>query len=199
MLYNAALRAELTRRLGVAFGPVNDKAQAEVLGVPPGLITRTPATPVEVLAAALARSGVEPAATQVVRDQLARSEDLAVLYPMLEQARVAVDALAGPDRSADVAVLRRQAAPLEAVEAQLRAAVAWLAGVETEPATVAARIDDLSPAARAGHEDRWWRRPRREVVRAAGADSTRSLCAGTNSPTSGTRRSCGLGRSTATR
>lgn len=130
----------------------------------------TPATPVEVLAAALARSGVEPAATQVVRDQLARSEDLAVLYPMLEQARAAVDDLAGPDRSADVAVLCRQAAPSEAVEAQLRAAAAWLAGVEAELATVTARVDELSPGVRAGHEGRWWRRSRREVVGAASAE-----------------------------
>ncbi|MGH7751387.1 MAG: hypothetical protein ACREN5_01110, partial [Gemmatimonadales bacterium] len=59
----------------------------------------------------------------------------AVLYPMLEQARAAVDVLAGPDRSAEVAALRRQAAPLEAVEAQLRAASSWLAGVEAELAT----------------------------------------------------------------
>ncbi|MCY7404729.1 MAG: relaxase domain-containing protein, partial [Cryobacterium sp.] len=38
-LYQAALRAELTRRLGVAFDPVNPHGQAEIAGVPAELIT----------------------------------------------------------------------------------------------------------------------------------------------------------------
>ena len=37
-LYQAALRAELTARLGLAFDPVNAHGQAEVAGVPAGLI-----------------------------------------------------------------------------------------------------------------------------------------------------------------
>ena len=34
MLYQAALRAELTRRLGVAWGPVSEHGQAELAGIP---------------------------------------------------------------------------------------------------------------------------------------------------------------------
>jgi len=37
-LYHAALRAEATDRLGVAWGPVNDHGQADIAGVPEGLI-----------------------------------------------------------------------------------------------------------------------------------------------------------------
>ena len=47
--------------------------------------------------------------------------------------------------------------------------------MEAELATVAARVDELSPAVRAGHEDRWWRRSRREVVSAAGAELDQAL------------------------
>jgi conjugative relaxase-like TrwC/TraI family protein len=38
MLYKAALRAELSARLGVSWGDVDDKGGAEILGVPDGLI-----------------------------------------------------------------------------------------------------------------------------------------------------------------
>ena len=37
-LYQAAVRAELTRRLGVGFGPVNAHGQAEIAGIPAELI-----------------------------------------------------------------------------------------------------------------------------------------------------------------
>lgn len=37
-LYQAALRAELTRRLGVAWGPMSEHGQAEILGIPTELI-----------------------------------------------------------------------------------------------------------------------------------------------------------------
>jgi len=39
MLYQAALRAELTARLGVNWGPVDRNGQADILGVPAGLTT----------------------------------------------------------------------------------------------------------------------------------------------------------------
>jgi conjugative relaxase-like TrwC/TraI family protein len=40
MLYQAALRAELSRRLGVAWGPVSEHGQAELAGIPHELLTR---------------------------------------------------------------------------------------------------------------------------------------------------------------
>jgi hypothetical protein len=39
-LYQAALRAELTQRLGVVFDPVNAHGQAEIAGFPPELTAR---------------------------------------------------------------------------------------------------------------------------------------------------------------
>lgn len=40
MVYQAALRAELTTRLGVVWGPVSEDGQAEILGVPEQLQTK---------------------------------------------------------------------------------------------------------------------------------------------------------------
>jgi conjugative relaxase-like TrwC/TraI family protein len=55
MLYQAALRAELTRRLGVAWGPVSDHGQAELAGIPHQLLTRFSTRSAEVEAAAEAK------------------------------------------------------------------------------------------------------------------------------------------------
>ena len=105
-----------------------------------------------------------------MRDQLARSEDWPCSTGMLEQARAAVDALAVPDCSAHVAVLRARRRRWRPSRPNSGRASSWLAGVEAELATVTARVDGVCPAVRAGHEDRWWRRSRGEVVPAAGAE-----------------------------
>src|SRR5690242_8901729 len=78
--------------------------------------------PADVLAAAVARSGVEPAATHVMRVQQARSEDLALLYPLWHQARTYIDQHAGPDHTSRLVELHRRAGPL----ADLNIAVADL-------------------------------------------------------------------------
>jgi conjugative relaxase-like TrwC/TraI family protein len=55
MLYQAALRAELTRRLGVAWGPVSEHGQAELAGIPQHLLARFSTRATEVGAAAEAK------------------------------------------------------------------------------------------------------------------------------------------------
>jgi conjugative relaxase-like TrwC/TraI family protein len=55
MLYQAALRAELTRRLGVAWGPVTEHGQAELAGMPQQLLARFSTRTAEVEAAAQAK------------------------------------------------------------------------------------------------------------------------------------------------
>ena len=52
MLYQAALRAELTCRLGVAWGPVSEHGQAELLGILHQLLARFSTRTAEVEAAA---------------------------------------------------------------------------------------------------------------------------------------------------
>ncbi|MGI8685366.1 MAG: AAA family ATPase [Acidimicrobiales bacterium] len=68
---------------------------------------RRPPTPAEALADALGRSGAERSATEVLRSELERSEDLAVLVPALIEARRLVNRGAGPDRHQEL--LERQA------------------------------------------------------------------------------------------
>ena len=55
MLYQAALRAELTRRLGVAWGPITEHGQAELAGTPRQLLARFSIRSAEVEAAAGAK------------------------------------------------------------------------------------------------------------------------------------------------
>jgi len=55
MLYQAGLRAELTRRLGVAWGPVSEHGQAELAGIPQELLARFSTRTAEVEAAAEAK------------------------------------------------------------------------------------------------------------------------------------------------
>jgi conjugative relaxase-like TrwC/TraI family protein len=55
MLYQAGLRAELSRRLGVAWGPVSEHGQAELAGIPQELLARFSTRSHEVEAAAEAK------------------------------------------------------------------------------------------------------------------------------------------------
>lgn len=59
---------------------------------------RRPPMPAEALADALGRSGAELSATEVLRGELERSEDLALLIPALVEARRLVNRGAGPNR-----------------------------------------------------------------------------------------------------
>jgi hypothetical protein len=59
------------------------------------------------LTSSLGRSGAGASATQVLREQLARTEDLAVLVPQLEAVRARIDADAGPDQTEAMQRLRR--------------------------------------------------------------------------------------------
>jgi UvrD-like helicase C-terminal domain len=65
--------------------------------------------PLEVLGAVIARSGLQISATQTLRDRLAASEDLALLWPMLIQARAHIDSHAGPDRRIELDARRDSA------------------------------------------------------------------------------------------
>ena len=67
---------------------------------------RRPPTPAQALADAMGRSGAELSATEVLRSELERSEDLAVLVPALAQARRHVNGGAGRDRTAELAQAR---------------------------------------------------------------------------------------------
>lgn len=66
-------------------------------------------TAVEVFARVLRRSGADTSATDVLRTELGRAEDPAVLGEALAEARREVDRLAGPDRRSDIADLERKA------------------------------------------------------------------------------------------
>jgi conjugative relaxase-like TrwC/TraI family protein len=81
MLYQAALRAELTRRLGVAWGPVSEHGQAELAGVPQQLLARFSTRTAEVEAAAEAKiSELEAALGRALEpDERGRVYRLAVL------------------------------------------------------------------------------------------------------------------------
>ena len=69
---------------------------------------RRPPTPPEALADVLGRSGAERSATEVLRSELARSEDLAELVPALIEAQRFIDQRAGPDRRDELDELRNQ-------------------------------------------------------------------------------------------
>jgi conjugative relaxase-like TrwC/TraI family protein len=81
MLYQAALRAELTRRLGVAWGPVSEHGQAELAGIPHQLRARFSTRTAEIEAAAEAKiSELEGALGRVLApDERGRVYRLAVL------------------------------------------------------------------------------------------------------------------------
>jgi hypothetical protein len=77
--------------------------------------------PEEVLASVVNRSGASASATQVLREELDRTDDLAVLVPQLEDVRARIDAEAGPDRTAALRTLRALAT-YEAEERRRQAA-----------------------------------------------------------------------------
>ncbi len=55
MVYQAALRAELTRRLGVVWGPVSEHGQAELAGIPQDVLARFSTRSAQIEAAAQAK------------------------------------------------------------------------------------------------------------------------------------------------
>ena len=63
----------------------------------------------EIFARVLRRSGADTSATDVLRDELRRAEDPAVLHEALAEARREVDRQAGPDRTSDIADLEPRA------------------------------------------------------------------------------------------
>jgi conjugative relaxase-like TrwC/TraI family protein len=68
---------------------------------------RPPPGPVEVLAAVMRRSSAEVSATETLRQELDRGEQLVMLRRLWEQARAHIDAAAGPDRRPELRRLRR--------------------------------------------------------------------------------------------
>jgi len=72
-----------------------------------------PRTALDVLTAAMARTGTELSATETLRRELARSESLAVLAPRLANLQMQIRRDCPPDRSIDLARLANQRAQLE--------------------------------------------------------------------------------------
>jgi conjugative relaxase-like TrwC/TraI family protein len=81
MLYQAGLRAELTRRLGVAWDPVSEHGQAELAGVPEDVLARFSTRAAEIEAAAEAKVAELEAALgrDLEADERGRIYRLAVL------------------------------------------------------------------------------------------------------------------------
>ena len=100
-----------------------------------------PATPVEVLAGCVGRPGGERSATEVLRGELERSEDLAVLVPLLVQARAHIDAHAGPDRRPELLALRQAVKTEPLRRAVARNAAGLLAAAERETARARERLE----------------------------------------------------------
>ena len=92
MLYQAALRAELTRRLGVAWGPVSEHGQAELAGIPHQLLARFSTRTAEVEAAAEAKiAELEAALGRALEpDERGRVYRLAVLATCRPKAHEAI-------------------------------------------------------------------------------------------------------------
>jgi Ti-type conjugative transfer relaxase TraA len=124
-LYQAALRAELTRRVGVAFTPVNN-GTAEVIGVPVDVIRHFSQRRAEILEHMHARGEHSARAAQVATLQTRKRKDYDVPVDRLREqwrARAAEHGL-GPDKLA--AVLAR-AERFERVEPDLARCAAELA------------------------------------------------------------------------
>ena len=71
-----------------------------------------PATPVEVLTAAMRRSSAECSATETLRDELDRSEDRDTLHRLREHAVAHIERCAGPDRRPELRRLQHLEATL---------------------------------------------------------------------------------------
>jgi conjugative relaxase-like TrwC/TraI family protein len=86
MLYKAALRAELSARLGVSWGDVDDKGGAEIVGVPEGLIRKFSKRRAQVEAAAARLAGERE---MLLGRSLTGDERAAVLQLAAYQSRAA--------------------------------------------------------------------------------------------------------------
>jgi conjugative relaxase-like TrwC/TraI family protein len=93
MLYQAGLRAELTRRLGLAWGPVTEHGQAELAGMPEQLLARFSTRTAEVEAAAEAKVAELEAALgrPLEADERGRVYRLAVLATRAPKDQMGVD------------------------------------------------------------------------------------------------------------
>src|SRR5215211_3216204 len=116
MLYQAGLRAELTRRLGVEWGPVTEHGQAELAGMPQDVLARFSTRTAEVEAAAEAKvAELEAALGRALEaDERGRIYRLAVLATRAPKDHQGVD-----DRS----LYERWAAELRAFGAEPAALV----------------------------------------------------------------------------
>jgi conjugative relaxase-like TrwC/TraI family protein len=121
----------------------------------------------QMLARAITRPATETSATLAVRVEQNRADDLAVLYPLLEQARSHITANAGPDRTSEIRQLRADAE--RRFELQLRAGLLQRLVDEARPDLDAAdrRIAELRPILQARTEQHWWRRPSKQAYQDA--------------------------------
>jgi conjugative relaxase-like TrwC/TraI family protein len=93
MLYQAGLRGELTRRLGVSWGPVSEHGQAELAGMPQELLARFSTRTAEIEAAAQAKvAELETALGRALEaDERGRVYRLAVLATRTPKDHAGVD------------------------------------------------------------------------------------------------------------
>jgi hypothetical protein len=116
--------------------------------------------PLEVLARALARSGLEQSATETLADRLARGEDLALLYPLLAQACDYIDREAGRDRQLELDAHRSAAMSYRQAEHDVRQADERRDQATEQHDQLTAELEQARAERRqAETKKHWWSRP----------------------------------------
>jgi hypothetical protein len=129
---------------------------------------RAPPEPHDVLAGALRRSGNEMSATETLRTALEETADVATLQAALSEARRQIDAVAGPDRTDEIRLLRTQATRDSGLDAKLSSAHDELAQLTLDREQATARFVEAEEDLQAVHQKRrLFRGPDRDAIRAA--------------------------------
>jgi conjugative relaxase-like TrwC/TraI family protein len=108
--------------VGLTRGRIDNRALVVCEAAWTGHGRRDEPTPVDVLRAAMRRTSAERSATEALRAEHRRVEDLSFLVPLLEKAPEYVDEHAGPDRSSELARLHHRTADRPILEGIARAA-----------------------------------------------------------------------------
>ncbi|MGH9068257.1 MAG: AAA family ATPase, partial [Acidimicrobiales bacterium] len=136
-------------------------------------------SPHDVLVSALRRSGAERSATEVLRAEQGRVEDLDTLRAALGEARRRIDAASGPDRFDEIVNLRQMLPRYEGAEERLRGAERALAKAQDERRAAEEELHRARMAEREAARPRGWRRrPDEATMRGARADSYDASCRG---------------------
>jgi conjugative relaxase-like TrwC/TraI family protein len=120
--------------------------------------TAHPKEPQQVLEAVMGRSGNEPSATQVWRQQLDHIYDLPSLKSLLAECRRRVDAAAGPDRQPEINRLQHQLARIADAPARLADAEQRLARLHNQRHQLDHQSQQPPPTGPPQPARRWWHR-----------------------------------------